>query len=282
MKLTFLGTGAATAVPLPFCKCRACAEARTLGGRNFRRRSSVVVDDELLIDLGSDSVAACAAYGVDLTRVRYVLQTHAHSDHFDAGHLITRNPEYMPENMETLTLAASEGTLRTIDDMLRREDGKAALFEEEYQSKLKLRLARMEHARAVRLGEYTVTAFRSLHDARQQSMIYLIERGGSTALYAVDICGQPWEALCAVAGTPLNALIIDRTYGECEGSGGHPNADKIADVVRRLRAAGSLNADSRVYATHISHEGYMEHERARASALINGYDIAYDGLVIDI
>ncbi len=50
MKLTFLGTDAATAFPLPFCKCDVCTECRELGGKNLRKRSSLLINDDLLID----------------------------------------------------------------------------------------------------------------------------------------------------------------------------------------------------------------------------------------
>ena len=94
MHLTFLGTGAATASPLPFCNCACCAAARREGGKNIRRRSSLLVGDELLIDLGPDTVQAAFRLGLDLRRVHTLLVTHAHADHFDPGHLCTRLRAY--------------------------------------------------------------------------------------------------------------------------------------------------------------------------------------------
>jgi len=51
MKLTFLGTAAATAMPLPFCNCNLCRTAKKLKGKNIRRRASIVINDDILIDL---------------------------------------------------------------------------------------------------------------------------------------------------------------------------------------------------------------------------------------
>ncbi len=62
MKVTFLGTAAATAMPLPFCNCSICKEAKKLKGKDIRKRASVVINDDLLIDLGPDSINSCYQY----------------------------------------------------------------------------------------------------------------------------------------------------------------------------------------------------------------------------
>ena len=38
MKITFLGTAAATACPLVFCRCATCQQAWLRGGKDKRRR----------------------------------------------------------------------------------------------------------------------------------------------------------------------------------------------------------------------------------------------------
>ena len=40
--------------------------------------------------------------------------------------------------------------------------------------------------------------------------------------------------------------------------------------------------DGRVFATHIAHEGNPSHEELSAFAKQNGYEIAYDGLLLSI
>jgi phosphoribosyl 1,2-cyclic phosphate phosphodiesterase len=104
MKVTFLGTVAATAMPLPFCNCDVCKEAQKLKGKDIRKRASAVINEDLLIDLGPDSINDCYQYGADLSKIKYILQTHAHSDHFDAGHFITRHSEYATQHINPITL----------------------------------------------------------------------------------------------------------------------------------------------------------------------------------
>lgn len=78
MRCKLLGTAAATAVPLPFCNCRVCREARRRGGKDFRKRSAALINEDLLIDLSPDLCSMAFLHQVDLTKIRYLLQTHSH------------------------------------------------------------------------------------------------------------------------------------------------------------------------------------------------------------
>ena len=71
MKLTFLGTGAAD---------WNAAEHGHLEG--FRRNSSLLIDGCLLIDPGPDVPEALETFCKDAASIRYILNTHRHSDHY--------------------------------------------------------------------------------------------------------------------------------------------------------------------------------------------------------
>ena len=92
VKITFLGTAASEAYPVPFCACENCAGARAQGGASLRKRAHAIVNDDLLIDLCPDLIASSQQHGVPMTRVRYVLQTHQHDDHLDPVLLTLRTP----------------------------------------------------------------------------------------------------------------------------------------------------------------------------------------------
>src|SRR5262245_43509875 len=94
MRFTYLGTAASNAFPEAFCGCANCESARRLGGPSLRKRSAALVNDDLLIDLGPDIMAAAQMHGLALTRVQYCVQTHGHSDHLDPGHFLSRSPGY--------------------------------------------------------------------------------------------------------------------------------------------------------------------------------------------
>src|SRR4051812_43753357 len=85
MRVTFLGTAADHPTPEPWCACATCAAARRLGGRDVRRRSAALVNDDLLLDAGPDVPAAAARLGLGLAAVQAVLVTHPQADHLAPG-----------------------------------------------------------------------------------------------------------------------------------------------------------------------------------------------------
>ena len=68
MKLTFLGTGAGETYPGYWCECPHCTYARKHRGKNLRTNSSMVIDEELLIDMGPSCFDNAARFGVNLSR----------------------------------------------------------------------------------------------------------------------------------------------------------------------------------------------------------------------
>jgi len=79
MRVTILGCGTATGVPMIGCDCAVCTSNNP---RNRRTRSSITVEREgrsFLIDTSPDLWAQATAVG--LKRVDAVLFTHAHADH---------------------------------------------------------------------------------------------------------------------------------------------------------------------------------------------------------
>jgi phosphoribosyl 1,2-cyclic phosphate phosphodiesterase len=282
MKVTFLGTAAATAMPLPFCNCEICKAAIKLKGKDIRKRSSIVINESMLIDLGPDSVNACYQYDIDLSGIKYIVQTHAHSDHFDAGHFITRHPEYATQNVNRITLVASEKTLHAMNTMLKDEDESADLFCPDFRENLKFSLITISHSETIYLDEYAITALESLHDINQQSLIYLITYKGKKILYGTDLLDISEEEFNLLSNKKLDILILDQTYGEGYNSGGHLDAGQLITIIDKLRQMNTVTDATLIYATHISHEGNHTHEKMQSLAKEHGYHIAYDGLTITI
>ena len=81
MKLKYLGTAAAEGFPAVFCNCQYCREARELGGKNIRTRSQSLINDDLLIDFPPDTYHHFLTQSIEGDKIKYLLITHAHSDH---------------------------------------------------------------------------------------------------------------------------------------------------------------------------------------------------------
>lgn len=71
MKIQFLGTGAAD---WPVTRWENMTE--------FRRMSSAVIDDVLLIDPGPQVIEALTTYGKKPENIKYIINTHEHGDHY--------------------------------------------------------------------------------------------------------------------------------------------------------------------------------------------------------
>ena len=282
MEMTFLGTAAATSYPLAFCRCEYCNQARKRGGKDFRKRSSMIINDDLLIDLGPDVLSASFMYHKSIADIRYCLQTHPHADHFDASHLTTRVPEFMGIDTPPLQLYGSEATLRKMSGMLKDEGYVNDLFDAEAQKRLNIEIVPVKPFQPFSMGKYEGVAFPSNHDASVQSLLYAIREDDFTVFYGTDTDSLPEETWKGFHDTNMrfNVVILDHTYGPDADSGGHLNANRFIEHIRRMKAEHLLADTARIFATHISHEGNPPHAELSQYAANFGYEIAYDGLVI--
>ncbi len=281
MKISVLGTSAATSMPLPFCNCNVCRQSRCLGGRNIRKRSSIVINDELMIDLGPDSINACNMYGIDTGKIRYLLQTHSHSDHFDAGHFVTRWSAYAVKELSHLDIVCSQGTAVDMNHWI-NENESIDLFDKTWQTDLNYSLHTVKHGDHVHLGNYDIIAIDSGHDPRIEALVYIISENEKTVFYGTDMLDISETAFELIGKYRFDVMFLDQTYGKGCNAGGHMDAGMISDHIKAMRKKNIIDDNSLVYATHISHEGNDIHEEMEKEAGADGYHIAYDGMVLSI
>ncbi len=281
MKISVLGTSAATGMPLAFCNCTVCMQSRILGGKNIRKRSSIVINDELMIDLGPDSMNACNMYGIDAGRIKYLLQTHSHSDHFDAGHFVTRWSDYATKGLGHLDIVCSQGTAEDMNHWI-NENESIDLFDKKWQEDLKYKLHIVKHGEITRLGEYEIVAVDSKHDPRVEALVYIISSNGKSIFYGTDMLKISEDAWKILENHRFDAVFLDQTYGKGFNAGGHPDAGMVSDYVKTMKSKGIIDEKTVVYATHISHEGNAAHEEMEKEAKANGYKIAYDGMKLTL
>jgi phosphoribosyl 1,2-cyclic phosphate phosphodiesterase len=282
MRLTFLGTSAANAYPEAFCRCSNCQGARAEGGRSLRKRSSALVNDDLLIDLGPDIMAAAQMHQLDLTKVGYCLQTHPHADHMDLSHLLSRSPGFGVVGAPCLHFCASAATLERADQTFSRDLSGYGLFDPAAGQELNLELHRVEPPQSVHIGPYRVIAFPANHAPGLGALLYAVEREGHCIFYGIDTAVLPegtWQAL-RQQHVQFDLVVLDHTYGPDEEGGDHLSAHELAAHARRMREEGLLKEGGRVFASHIAHEGNPPHAELVVFASQHGYEVAYDGLSV--
>jgi len=284
MQLLFLGTAASEGFPDAFCGCDNCNAARAAGGRSLRKRSSVLLDGELLIDLGPDLMAAAMQHGVNLAGVRYCLQTHEHHDHLDPSHFLSRSRFCGVIGNPRLHYYASQHALDKIAASIADDIGGQALTDPVVAEALNLTATAIQLGRPFVAGPYRVLSLPAAHAPELTAMLYFIERGGRRLLYATDTGELPsaaWEALVAYRA-PIHVAVFDHTFGMQGRSNGHMNHEQVEEQIARLRRLGLLGADAQVFATHLGHHSHPTHEELAAFTAPRGYAPAYDGLVVTV
>ncbi len=214
-------------------------------------RSGALVDNELKIDFGPDTVAQMQRSGRNLSQVKTILFTHQHSDHVVPSELewsilpFTQTP---PGKIEII------GNRQTIE-LIERQFERTPRMREGYDLRTVAAGDRFTTVRG-----YEVQAFPADHV--EGAMLHRIQRNGKTLFYGHDSGLYPSatiEALCD--GTVLDIIILDCNYGGSESKNrGHMGVDGVIQMVNLLRSRGAIRAHTRVIATHFSHNGGLLHE----------------------
>jgi len=282
MIITFLGTAAANAYPEAFCSCHNCERARALGGPSLRKRSALLINDDLLIDLGPDIMTASFMHGRPLTGVQHCLQTHAHADHLDPSHFLSRSPGYGVVSAQRLHFYASPASVRRTAQALEQDCAPAGLLDPEVGEHLNLEVHQIEAGQAFSAGRYRVTALAANHDPSVDPLLYAVRAEDRSIFYGVDTAELPEETWQAFHRHKLrfDVVILDHTYGPDQPGRDHLSAHQVAEHVARLREEGLLTRDARAFATHIAHEGNPVHPELVDFAAERDYEIAYDGLAV--
>jgi len=284
MKLTFLGTAAANAYPEAFCRCVNCEGARSLGGPSLRKRSAALINDDLLIDLGPDIMVAAQMHNCPLTKVQYCLQTHAHADHLDPSHFLSRSPGYGVVGAPKLHFYASPASLLKTIETFERDLSADHLLDPQTGEKLNLALHPIEPWQSLNIGPYHVTAIPANHDPGVEPLLFAVQTGGQSIFYGTDTAVLPedtWQGFHRL-NMRFDLVVLDHTYGPHEPGSDHLSAHQFIKHVFRMREEGLLSMHGHAYATHIAHEGNPPYPQLAAFAAVNGYEIAYDGLSVRV
>jgi len=284
MRFSFLGTGGAFGYPQPFCLCDDCQKARQEGGKNIRKRSAALINNDLLIDIGPDVLISAQMHGLPLTEVRYCLLTHPHPDHLDLTHLMGRSLSIGLSELPPLQLYATKATLERADETFLRDLAGYRLLDASTQEELHLEVHEIETFQPFDVGPYRVTAFPANHARNTSAVLYAIEHGLVSVFYGTDtdaLLEETWQGMHK-AGIQFDLVVLDNTHGVNPPGFGHMNAHLVEQHTQRMRAEGLLKQEGEVYITHISHIGNPTHEALEALSGGKGYQVAYDGLTLSL
>ena len=268
MKIHILGTSAAEGIPAYACDCATCRAARTLGGPNIRSRSGLVIDNELKVDFGPDTLRHIHAGGLDAMWWKWVVFTHAHDDHCLPSELNYLLPPFAPEAVaQRLQFYGSQAVLDRIR-CCKRPDS--------------FLLRRLSPGEPMRLGRYVVTPIVASHGTDRQCYNLIIGRETGSLLYACDTGWYPDSTWDLLRDARLDVVIMECTHGLATGDHhGHLDCIGLLKMRDELERMGALAGGARFVATHFSHCGGALHEELEARLNPEGVEVAYDGKVLE-
>lgn len=284
MKLRFLGTSAAGGFPNPHCRCENCVAAREAGGKSIRMMCSAIIDNDLLIDLGPEVSGACLRFGIDLADLRWVLQTHSHGDHLLPLHASARSSSWAAQDAQPMEWFVNRSSIDIILGGNAKSLSKMSMAIDEEDS-AQLTLRSIEPWQELELGPYRVLTIPANHASAPNPMLFAIQKAGRNVLYGSDTSSLPDDIWPRVAelGWKFDVVIFDHNDGFArDASATHMGSGAVLFEIDRMRSLGIVNEQTRLIGTHIAHHSNGTHEVETAKAQALGYDIAYDGLIVEI
>ena len=253
MRVTFLGTGTSTGVPVVGCHCRVCTSASP---NNKRLRQSVAIEENgkhFLIDTTPDLRLQLLQHPIP--RLDFILYTHSHSDHLmgldDIRPFNFRQRETIHAYSNVPTAKAIRRAFSYIwDDRSQIGGGKPQLELHEVDEAFDHDGIEIVPIPVIH-GDWTILGFRI----------------GNFA-YITDTNGVPDSSIALLAGVKVLALDGLRPAPK------HPTHFVIDQAVECAQQIGA----EETWLIHLPHE--VDHDEVEAS-LPPGIRLAYDGLVLE-
>jgi phosphoribosyl 1,2-cyclic phosphate phosphodiesterase len=278
MEVRILGSGGSEGIPAFLCRCRVCAEARRLGGREVRQNSCAHVTlasgQGILLDMPPQFKMAWDRSGLDAEKLAAILISHRHQDHtLGLKYLIDAVPRngihraksvtaYLPADVVT-------GRLQGLDpENHYPPEGRKGPFVE---------FRPVAACESLALGGCRVTSLETNHlrpDGRAaggETLGYLFEDAdGARMAYMVDAPPVlPAKTVEFLSAAPLDCLIYECTF-EGPAAAGHTDIKNLVEIRRRF-------SPRMLVATHISHQNLNHRDLIKALAG-ERIRVAYDGM----
>jgi phosphoribosyl 1,2-cyclic phosphate phosphodiesterase len=273
MKLKYLGTAAAEGIPGMFCNCRVCRNALKIRGKEIKTRSQALLDDKLLIDFPADTYMHILNHGLDLRNIHNVIITHSHSDHFYPNDFWCRFEGIAYDIVEEplniyVTEAGYNEALRQLGEDL---------------NETRVKFHKIAPFEPFDVEDYHIIPLAADHDSSSDPVIYIIEKGGKSLLYAHDTGIFPdstWDYL-EKYNKKFELISLDCTgMAQKNWRRSHLCLNTDKEVYDRLTEIGVCDKNTIVYVNHFSHNGMLTHEELVVEAEKYGFLVTYDSLEV--
>lgn len=274
MKIKVLGTGASEGIPSLFCNCELCRKVRKIKGKDVRSRTSVLIDENYLIDFNSDNFLHWTENDIDFTRLKDIFITHNHEDHFLYTEL------RMLSEWFSCSFRNERVTLHGNHDVILK------VLERPLYKYNKLYLHETCPFDIIKLDDgHIFTAVKAEHRENvQNDLNYIVEFKGKSFIYLCDTGvykdNQTWDFL---KNYKFDAVISECTFGDYgRVSPGHQHFEDVLRFKEKFLSLGCIREDTPYYLTHFSHNIGLLHNELCEKTRQWGLKICYDGMDIMI
>ena len=273
MRLRILGSAAAEGWPAMFCSCPACQKARANGGKDLRRRTAYMLDEDTLIDYGPDIYAQSLEFNLDLAKVKRLLITHSHTDHLTPRELTWRRKGFSTAQ-NLMKIYANQASADRINECPTYDS----------LEPLKAELHILKPGDKLVDEDLTIQTILADHALPpEEPLNYILERNGVCVFIGNDSgwwCQESWDI---IGQYKFDIVIIECTYGVRwpEQRAKHMGANVSVAVRDELKRLGCLKENALVAVNHFSHNTQDLHNDLEQFFNPKGILVGYDGMILE-
>ncbi len=287
--IRFLGTGAGDFIKedSPHNPPDYAQKVAKYVGKDLRRAASSLLGDDILIDLHSD--IALRENHIDPAKIRHLLITHAHFDHFNPSAIV----ELSAQLEHPLNIYGSADIVRSMEFAATHKWDPDAKCIVKNDSPPQFNLTVIKPFESFSIGDTRITPVLANHSIQKRYMLsedqalnFVFEYEGQTIFYGLDSSHFLPETMEFLTRFQFDICVLDGTFGYREIDpfvSGHLNFKMLIETRDAFRQAGMLKPNAKVCAGHISVE-YAEiesHEVAAKTLEEKGIILTYDGLELE-
>ena len=261
MKLEFLGTGAAD-----------FDINKRDDYKEFRRFSSALVNDDLLIDPGPHIFDYAEKMNEMhlFDKLKYIIVTHSHGDHFNIDtvkNLIDISPD--------ITLYGDPVLKRRIVD--------------KYPELENMKFVSPDMMLTLDLGKYAITTLPANHTGPGEDMTrhyFIVENeSGKKLFYGTDSSWLTTHEWNFIRCKRCDAMIFELTIGDAPGDDrifSHTNIDMLRVMLQTVRRQRAVEQGGKIYTTHMARTLHYDHATLTEQLRPMNVIPAYDGMKITV
>lgn len=256
MKITFLGTGAYD------YSARLLTECKDKFDKDARRSSAMMLGESILIDCGDHILNELRISGTAPAKIKDILITHLHVDHYDAG------------NIKAIAEAADRPLRLWV---------RAGASIPEISGVEVIHMTPFERYELA-CGFY-VTGMPANHAYEVFPQHFLIEIDGKSMFYGCDGAWLLSETYNYMRKREFDLMVLDCTVGDYVGDmrlGEHNSIPMIRLMLPSFKTTKITTEKTVIYLSHIAPSLHKSHVDTVKIAEEMGCLVAYDGLTIDL